>query len=102
MKSEKWAQDIMLKYGAMTEDEDLKKGFKKICAPKPGDIVFYKNDEGQFQKVEIVSGQYLDSTYGRLSNFWYWKEIDENGNMSEETLHGYGNFFVHEKNHEEA
>ena len=94
MRAEKWVQDLTRKYGSMTNDEDLEKGYKKVCEPKIGEIIFYKNKEGGFQKVKIISGQYLDSKYGRLSNFWYWTEINEDGAESNEEHSGYGNFFV--------
>jgi len=94
MRAEKWAQDLMRKFGSKTNDEDLEKGYKKICEPNFGDVVFYKNKEGAFQKVKIVSGQYLDSKYGRLSNYWYWVDVNENGSESKVERSGYGNFFI--------
>jgi len=94
MGAETWAQDLMREFGSKTNDEDLEKGYKKICEPKFGDIVFYKSKEGGFQKVKIVSGQYLDSKYGRLSNYWYWVDVNENGSESKEERSGYGNFFI--------
>jgi len=94
MRADKWAQDIVLKYGSITNDDDLEKGYKKVCIPKIGDVVFYKNKDELFQKVKILSGQYFDSEYGRLSNFWYWLEIDEDGVEFKEEHRGYGNFFI--------
>jgi len=94
MKAEKWVQDLMRKFGSKTNDEDLKNGYKKVCEPNFGDIVFYKNKEGVFQKIKIVSGQYFDSQYGRLSNFWTWIVVNEDGSESKEKCNGYGNFFV--------
>jgi hypothetical protein len=35
--------------------------------------------------ITITSGCYRDSTYGRISNFWYWT-VEATG----ETHHGYG------------
>jgi hypothetical protein len=89
MKSKPWVQDLIKKHGAETNPEDLTAGFKKICEPRVGDIVFYKNDEGAFQQVKILSGQYLDSTYSRLSNFWTWEVIGETKQNQ-----SYGNFFI--------
>jgi len=90
---ETWAQDLMREFGSKTEDEDLKNGYKKICEPKFGDIVFYKNKEGVFRKIKIVSGQYF-SNHGRLSNFWYWVDVNEDGSESQEERSGYGSFFI--------
>ena len=39
--------------------------------------------------VKIKSGQYLDSTYGRVSNFWWWNEVLPDGKLGKEE-HGYG------------
>jgi len=94
MKSEKWAQDLMREFGSLTNDEDLKNGYKKVCEPNFGDVVYYKNNEGAFQKIKIVNGQYFDSKHGRLSNFWYWTNINDDSSESKEEHSGYGNFFV--------
>ena len=94
MRAEKWVQDIIRSYGSMTSEYDLKKGYRKICEPNPGEIVFFKNDQGLFNKVRIRSGQYFDSKYGRLSNFWRWTTIDDNGVESKEVFQGYGCFFT--------
>lgn len=34
---------------------------------------------------------------GRLSNFWYWKKIDENGALVRGAHHGYGGPWPHVK-----
>ena len=94
MKAEKWVQDLVIKHGSLTNDEDLEKGFQKICEPMIGDVVFYKNEDGFFQKIRIRSGNYLDSKYGRLSNFWHWVDIYESGAESIEEHKGYGNFYI--------
>lgn len=39
--------------------------------------------------VEIVSGQFLDPTYSRVSNFWRWREVLEDGSLGPEES-GYG------------
>ena len=39
--------------------------------------------------VKIMSGCYLDDTYGRVSNFWYWREVLDSGHLGKEE-HGYG------------
>jgi len=46
--------------------------------PKDGKIVY------------ITKGEYLDSTYGRLSNFWHWREVLQDGSLSNNEEHGYG------------
>ncbi len=40
--------------------------------------------------VEVTDGQYLCKTYGRISNFWYWKRVNADGTLSEVVEHGYG------------
>ena len=44
-----------------------------------------KHKDGR--KVYVESGQFLSG--GRVSNFWYWREIFDNGNLGE-LEHGYG------------
>lgn len=46
-----------------------------------------KHPDGR--KVKIVSGFFLDPTYGRVSNFWRWKEVLPNGKLGKEES-GYG------------
>jgi hypothetical protein len=41
--------------------------------------------------VRIESGCFLDSIYGRVSNFWYWNRLLPDGSLAE-TEHGYGSF----------
>ena len=40
--------------------------------------------------VKIMEGQFLDPTYGRLSNFWYWQEVLSDGSLSSKKENGYG------------
>jgi hypothetical protein len=40
------------------------------------------------RQVKITAGQYW-GTHG-LSNFWYWREVLPNGDLSETVEHGYG------------
>lgn len=42
-----------------------------------GDIVSAPTGKGH---VKIISGQWCDPIYGRLSNFWYWQPLDADGN----------------------
>jgi hypothetical protein len=51
---------------------------------KIGEII----DHPDGYKVKVISGQYWGE-YG-LSNFWYWKRVNEDGSLSEETYSGYG------------
>ena len=39
--------------------------------------------------VKIKSGCFLDPIYGRVSNFWYWNEVLEDGSLGKEE-NGYG------------
>jgi hypothetical protein len=38
--------------------------------------------------VKVIGGQYW-GTHG-LSNFWYWREVKEDGSLSEREESGYG------------
>lgn len=42
--------------------------------------------------VRIVSGCYLDPTYGRLSNHWHWREVLLGGLLAASEECGYGWF----------
>ena len=53
---------------------------------KVGCIV--KHPDGRM--VYVTGGCYLDPTYGRVSNFWYWNEVLSNGTLSEKDERGYG------------
>jgi hypothetical protein len=41
------------------------------------------------RKVKIIDGTFLDSTYGRVSNWWTWREVKKNGKLGKEES-GYG------------
>ncbi len=53
------------------------------CNMEVGKIV--EHPDGR--KVKIIDGQFW-GTYG-VSNFWYWREVLENGELGE-LEHGYG------------
>lgn len=55
------------------------------CHMEVGKII--KHPDGY--KVKVISGQYLDPIYGRLSNFWYWRRVKKNGKLGR-MEHGYG------------
>lgn len=40
--------------------------------------------------IYITKGEFLDSTYGRFSNFWHWREVLPDGSLCEKEEHGYG------------
>lgn len=46
-----------------------------------------KHPDGR--KVKIIEGQYLDPVYGRVSNFWSWREVKKNGKLGK-IENGYG------------
>lgn len=46
-----------------------------------------KHPDGR--KVKITGGFFLDPTYGRVSNFWHWREVKTNGKLGKEEC-GYG------------
>ena len=41
------------------------------------------------RKVKIIDGYFLDPIYGRVSNFWTWREVFENGKLGKKES-GYG------------
>lgn len=41
------------------------------------------------RKVKVVSGEFLDKTYGRVSNWWTWKEVLADGKFGPNES-GYG------------
>ena len=52
--------------------------FKKVCEPEIGNgkIYYQFNEEtNTFDPCIVESGQYWDSQFGRLSNFWYWVNL---------------------------
>lgn len=66
----------------------------KINEPKIGTIVTrsdwgFEGDKNYPCDVLITDGKYLSD--GRLSNYWYWKRVLPNGELSE-TESGYGDF----------
>ena len=67
---------------------------REISSPKINSIVLFSGWEKKSEyypcDVYITSGQYLSN--GRVSNFWYWKRILPNGDLSEEE-YGYGDFY---------
>ena len=65
---------------------------KRIIEPSNGSICMYKPREGKPYPVYIIDGQYLDSSYGRLSNFWHMRPIMEDLSLGEE-FSTYGNFW---------
>lgn len=46
-----------------------------------------KHPDGR--KVKIISGYFLDPTYGRVSNWWSWREVKKNGKLGK-IENGYG------------
>ena len=61
---------------------------RRILEPSVGDIVYQRKDSGKYAKVRIIDGEFLDSKYGRLSNFWKWENL-ETGEIEED----YGCFY---------
>ena len=59
-----------------------------ILEPSIGDVVYQYMGNGIFDMVEILGGQFLDSKYKRLSNFWKWKNL-----KTEKIEEGYGDFY---------
>ena len=81
---------------------------KRISNPKIKSIVRhtgyrFEDDPNYPCDVFITSGQYeVAQGFGapRISNFWYWKRVLEDGSLAEEEEHGYGSFEESERNYE--
>jgi hypothetical protein len=71
---------------------------KKIQSPTPLSVVKYvghsSNDNINSCDVLIRQGSYLSR--GRVSNFWYWQRILEDGSLNG-IESGYGNFVQSDK-----
>lgn len=69
--------------------------------PSINDVVFVRDFKDLHQKggyfAIITDGAYLQG--GRVSNFFWWKKINEDYTVAEEVLHGYGCFEWVEKNY---
>ena len=51
-------------------------GADRILNPSVGDIVYQKLGEGKYAKVKIIDGEFYDSHFGRVSNFWKWENLE--------------------------
>jgi hypothetical protein len=40
--------------------------------------------------VQIISGYYLDPKYSRVSNWWTWRAVNEDGSLAAADESGYG------------
>ena len=75
---------------------------KQISSPKVNQVVFYQPWQGKTDNrkkpypIIIKDGEYLDSQYGRLSNFWSWHRLTPTGRINPRVESGYGNFFIAE------
>lgn len=61
--------------------------FKKILEPCIGDVVLYKDEQGNTTPVKIIEGTFFKN--GRVSNFWSWMDI-----LTNKIYCGYGNFYL--------
>lgn len=66
--------------------KDINQEFASKSKMKIGETI----DHPDGYKVHVISGQYLDSTYGRVSNHWSWKRVNPDGSLSETVESGYG------------
>lgn len=39
--------------------------------------------------VKVIEGRFLDPIYGRVSNFWTWREVKKGGRLGKKEC-GYG------------
>lgn len=47
-------------------------------------------NEGQGRPIKVTNGQFLDSTYGLLSNYWTWHYVQPDGSLGKHEASGYG------------
>lgn len=71
--------------------EELKEEFERVVEPEIGSEVYFK-DGDNLTLVKITNGEFWNYKYGRLSNFWYWTNLETG---KEE--YGYGNFYIIKK-----
>ena len=73
---------------------DVRSNVKEITNPKLGEVVKhtgwgFESNKNYPCAVLITNGSFKNND--RVSNFWYWKRILSNGNLSKEEC-GYGSF----------
>ena len=49
-----------------------------------------KANECQGRPIKVTDGQFLDPTYGRLSNHWTWQYVKPDGSLGKHEASGYG------------
>ena len=83
----------MLYFSTDLNNEIMKN--EQIQSPSIGSVVKYKGwnkgDKKYPCDVYIENGCFLDSTFGRVSNWWTWRIVNKDGSLSEK-YSGYGNF----------
>jgi hypothetical protein len=71
---------------------------KRIAIPSCGTVVtFTPREGGNPYDVYIIEGQMYSN--GRISNFWTWKRVLDDGSLGEEESN-YGNFTESENKYE--
>lgn len=88
----KWGK-IKNRYGYEFPCPELTDGNRLMPISEPAfNSVVYTFDDNtkELKLILIKEGDY--EVDGRISNFWYWYELDENLEVIVEK-HGYGNFF---------
>jgi len=70
-----------------------------ISSPAIGSVVIYHESKEKCYPVYILDGYYLDPIYQRLSNFWQWRKVNEDGTLGEKE-NGYGLFSDIDKEYE--
>jgi hypothetical protein len=63
---------------------------QRVIEPKIGGKIYFQFIETTrtLDPCIVESGEYLDSNFGRLSNFWYWMNL-----RTGKREHGYGCFY---------
>ena len=74
-----------------SEEKQAVLRLKHVASPAIGSVVNYHKSKEEHYPVYITSGYYLDPIYQRLSNFWTWHKINDDGTLGE-IEKGYGLF----------
>ena len=72
-----------------------KKRLFSILEPHIGEIVYQNMGNGRYDKVKILDGEFLDSKYKRLSNWWKFENLETG-----EIIEDHGDFYREEEENE--
>lgn len=85
-REQQWWMNVMNSDRALSEVvASMNESSAAKSAMKIGEVITHPDG----YQVKVLSGQYLDSTYRRVTNFWTWARVNEDGSLGEEES-GYG------------